>query len=1186
MTGTILGWGRFKLSVLGLLLLGSSLAQAQQLSGAIFTTLPDGTAVNHNIYDDAKTVYLNGGPQNHNGSLLPAGIYYFQVTIPSGHLLLSNDPATDRLVLVDDSGRIVGRCQEDGTLLPGVPGPYPPDPGALTPYPHPDGPTNVANGNTPVQLWPFDETTNQGGEYKAWLIERALKDKQGHYVFSHTTIEEDGIHLDYKLSETKTDNFKIKVPGGGDTFIWEISGNKFYDKDYDGFDSIPETDNGELPVQNFPIHADVTYPPNYNPGPPPAGVTVDGTGNWISGSFDLTTDASGSYNFSAPDQATYSIYENPEPGSRWLETAPALGGQGDEAYSGTVNGGNITGLDFGNIQQGRIAGIKFYDKNMNGIQDAGEPGVKGVNIHVAITYPDGTPGGEDDTTLGDGSWQSGYYPDGSTFVVTETGLGSQWYGTTGPQTGKIGPGTQAPLKDPGATNDDLSIMPYDVTYHIDDKGDVDFGNILMGSIVGHKFNDTNMNGKLDSGEAGIKDVVIHCTGTKPNGDPINDTTTSAADGSYSFGPYPDGSTYSITEDVPAGYQQTTPSPVTGTITSSGSIDVNSTIDDTTVDIGNIAVFNIRGVKFYDSNMNGAQDAGEATIPGVTIKITGTKPNGDSISDSKTTDASGAFSFGPYPDGTTFSISETSLGSNWIETTTDPINGKITGSDSTGNNVGNILTGKIAGTKFVDANMDGTQNNGEVGMPGVTINITGLKPNGDPISDSTVSGANGTWSFGPYPDGSTFSITETVPPGYLQTTATPATGTISSSGTITVTSTIPDKPVGVGNIAVFCVKGLKFYDKNMNGVKDAGDPTVAGITINIIGKKPNGSTFTDSTTTDANGAFKFGPYPNGTTFSLTETLPTGWIRTTTSPVTGTLNGADSTGNNFGNILTGSLCGDKFYDSNANGAYDSGEPFIKGFKIQVSWKKPNGTTGTDTFYTDASGKFTAGPYPDGTTFTVTETAPNSNWHQSFPASKTYTGAITSSGVITGMTTIPTQTGFRFGNFLTGGGNGLTPGYWSNNNGYNSANAIGWTTVFGMLNTSNLRNLNGTIQTWPVTANGYKSYQTWTGAGTNASNMATQLSVHLGAFELNVMSGKIPGSTLIYAPGSTSANALGYATANALIAEAVKELGLHGLTVQSGATRTYQENLKNAFANANMAVSGSTVLPPVTVIVPSPY
>ena len=61
-------------------------AVAQNISGAIFTSLPDGTAVNHNLYDNKQDVYLNGGPQNENSAGLPLGtgdtdeFYYFQVT--------------------------------------------------------------------------------------------------------------------------------------------------------------------------------------------------------------------------------------------------------------------------------------------------------------------------------------------------------------------------------------------------------------------------------------------------------------------------------------------------------------------------------------------------------------------------------------------------------------------------------------------------------------------------------------------------------------------------------------------------------------------------------------------------------------------------------------------------------------------------------------------------------------------------------------------------------------------------------------------------------------------------------------------------------------------------------------------------------------------------------------------------
>jgi len=1132
-------WGQWrKLLALGSLLLAGSLAQAQ-LSGAIFTSTVDGTTVNGNIYDAKEDVYLNGGPQNKNGSLLPDGVYFFQVTNPNGAVLLSTTNAMDRLEKVT-GGRFAGRCDAAGNLLP--------DPVS----PHPNGTYNPANGSLPVQLFPYDDTPNNGGEYKAWLIVRTFDGDSKVY----STPADDGVHINFLDRWAKTDNFKIKITGTPPQGM--LSGTKFFDLNMDGI-----KDPNEPPIAGVVI--EITLGNNA-----PVYVTTDANGFWQYGPVDGGTDYEvceelpGDDPNNDPDDPPSDLYDS-SASKKWIQTAPGTANDDESVrcYSGTVNG-DQGGLDFGNTEITNINGEKYYDSNINGNLDNTENGISGWKIDYTITYPDGTIDNETVTTDASGKFSIPNIPIGSTYSFSEELGGSNWK-QTGPS-GNVYSGSI-----------DVNPGPYDVTYNQPDVNGLNFGNILQASLKGTKFNDTNMNGTKDGSESGVQGVTINITGTKPDGTTYSDSTTTDASGNYSFGPYPDGTTYDITEVVPTGWIQTTPVHITGTITATGPITASSTLDDVTgLNIGNVKVFNISGLKFYDKNMNGSKDGGEPTIAGVTISITGTKPDGTAISTSTTTDANGAFSFGPYPDGTTFSLHETSLGSNWIETTTDPITGSLSGADSTGNNFGNILTGKIAGTKFIDSNMNGTQDGTEVGMSGVTINISGTKPNGATFTDSTTTGANGAFSFGPYPDGTTFSITEVVPTGYIQTTATPATGTISSSGTITISSTIPDTKVGVGNIAVFKIKGIKFFDHNMNGVQDANDQTLQGFTINISGTKPNGNTFTDSTVTDANGAFCFGPYPNGTTFSITETVPTGWQQTTASPITGTLNGADSTGSKIGNISLFSLSGLKWYDSNANGVKEGTEPTIKGFKIVITWTKPNATTGTTTVYTDASGNWTAGPYPYGTTYKVTEVAPAGNWHESYPAAPGYyTGTLTSN-----------TSGLAFGNFLTGGGNGLTPGYWSNNNGYNSANAIGWTTVMNKLNTSNLRNLNGTIQTWPATANGYKAYQTWSGAGTNASNMATQLSVHLSAFELNVMSGKIPGSTLIYAPGSTSANALGYATANALIAEAIAELGAHGLTVQASATRTYQEALKNAFANANMQVGSSTVLPPVTIIVPSPY
>src|SRR5437763_16283725 len=111
-----------------------------QVHGAIFTTDSTGTRVNANIYQNAKDVYLNGGPQNQNDpGLYPDGTYYFQVTDPPGKVLLSTDKVTCRQVIVQN-GRIIGVPSLFGT---------PPPNGKPKGCDHNLGTFNPANGQTP-----------------------------------------------------------------------------------------------------------------------------------------------------------------------------------------------------------------------------------------------------------------------------------------------------------------------------------------------------------------------------------------------------------------------------------------------------------------------------------------------------------------------------------------------------------------------------------------------------------------------------------------------------------------------------------------------------------------------------------------------------------------------------------------------------------------------------------------------------------------------------------------------------------------------------------------------------------------------------------------------------------------------------------------------------------------------------
>ncbi|EPM42724.1 hypothetical protein M272_22985 [Vibrio natriegens NBRC 15636 = ATCC 14048 = DSM 759] len=86
-----------------------SMSAFARLDGAIFTTTPAGDIVNENVrYQSKEEVFLDGGPgpqAPRTAAALPEGLYYFQVTDPSGKCLLSST-----LESADTNG---GTCYED-----------------------------------------------------------------------------------------------------------------------------------------------------------------------------------------------------------------------------------------------------------------------------------------------------------------------------------------------------------------------------------------------------------------------------------------------------------------------------------------------------------------------------------------------------------------------------------------------------------------------------------------------------------------------------------------------------------------------------------------------------------------------------------------------------------------------------------------------------------------------------------------------------------------------------------------------------------------------------------------------------------------------------------------------------------------------------------------------------------------
>jgi hypothetical protein len=166
-------------------------------SGAIFTTLSDGSEVNVNQFPSKQDVYLDGGPgigAPQTAAGLDDGSYVFQVTDPSGKVLLSTDRGRCRQFTVNN-GVINAVVDTDCEHVTGV---------------------DVDHGAKTVQLYPFNDTPNPGGVYKAWIVElsdflagcAALGVPNGLNVVDCGNAA--GNRHGFVPAHTKTDNFKVK----------------------------------------------------------------------------------------------------------------------------------------------------------------------------------------------------------------------------------------------------------------------------------------------------------------------------------------------------------------------------------------------------------------------------------------------------------------------------------------------------------------------------------------------------------------------------------------------------------------------------------------------------------------------------------------------------------------------------------------------------------------------------------------------------------------------------------------------------------------------------------------------------------------------------------------------------------------------------------------------------------------
>jgi hypothetical protein len=529
------------------------------------------------------------------------------------------------------------------------------------------------------------------------------------------------------------------------------------------------------------------------------------------------------------------------------------------------------------------------------------------------------------------------------------------------------------------------------------KGTPDEGcTVSMGNYV---WNDGNRDGIQQSGELGIDHVTVWLKDSSNN---VVQTTATAPGGSGSLSGYyqftANCGNYKIEVDastLPAGLVPSDPfvggdrtidsngSPFSFSLTSNGGTDQ-------TIDFGYYAPCSgaIGDFVWQDTNLNGTQGSGEPGIDGVTVRL---KDGSGNILATAVTNLGGTshqpgyYQFTGRCAGTyTVEVDASTLPPGVTATASNA--GGDAALDSNGSPATVTLADDYSSDQTVDfgyqppceatlgdfvwndGDRDGIQDASEAGINGVTVLL--LDDNMAQIATATThtnGSQDGYYQFGGRCAGTYYVKVDetTVPPGMVATPANVgADRTVDSNNNPTLV-TLPlnnssDQTLdfGYNTPCSGAIGNYVWHDLNRDGIQDADEPGMNGITVNL---KDSAGTQVLSTTTSPGGTGSHDGYYQFTglcydTYTVevnADSLPlSGYVGYTPAPANqGSDIGLDSDDSpvtvnlptdystnqtiDFGYLspCTGMIGDYVWEDSNQNGVQDAGEPGIDGVTLQL-------------------------------------------------------------------------------------------------------------------------------------------------------------------------------------------------------------------------------------------------------------
>lgn len=402
--------------------------------------------------------------------------------------------------------------------------------------------------------------------------------------------------------------------------------------------------------------------------------------------------------------------------------------------------------------------------------------------------------------------------------------------------------------------------------------------------------------------------------------------------------------------------------------------------------------------WFDVDNNGSFDSGEPPLVGVPVSITyhgadGALGTSDDEAFGGVTGADGTYGADRLPGGVfTVVVDDSAIPAGLVpsynlDATVDHSWSAVLGEASSNLDIdfGYTGTGTLGDTVWFDIDADGILDAGEFGLEGVSVTanwlgIDGIR-NGDDLAYVTVTDGNGSYQFSDLPAGiyEVEVASASLPAGMVPTFDADGVATAHTSGFLLSGGDV-ELGADFGYAGGGSIGDLIWLDSDGEGDVDVGEPGLLGVPVQLTWPGEDGLLGGSDdelilTTTGVGGSYTFANLPYGDyRIEVLGGLPAATVNTwdrdgdLNSSTDVTLSGGPISDADFGYQGSASIGDSVWWDMNADGLVDVGEPGIPGVGILLEFAGVDGIRGNAddlsfTTTTDAAGIYLFTDLPEG-------------------------------------------------------------------------------------------------------------------------------------------------------------------------------------------------------------------------------